>query len=190
MSVNTVTAPKRHRITVEEYHRMGEAGILSEDDRVELIEGEIIDMAPIGSRHSACLSKLIRIFARDTDALVRIQDPIRLKNDSEPQPDLALVHFRADGYAECHPGPEDVLLLIEVADTSLTYDRTVKMPLYAEHGIREAWLIDLEKKTVEIFREPSPEGYRETKRIGSEESIRPSLCPEVKIELSKLFSGF
>ncbi|MBN2701122.1 MAG: Uma2 family endonuclease [Methylothermaceae bacterium] len=170
---------------------MGEAGILSEDDRVELINGEIIDMAPIGNRHTTAVRKLIHFLSSAIrgKALLDVQNPILLGERSEPQPDITLLRIREDFYAEKPPAPEDVLLLMEVSDTSSSYDRSIKMPLYAEHGIREAWLIDLEKKTVEIFREPSPEGYRETKRIGSEESIRPSLCPEVKIELSKLFSG-
>ncbi|GAB4355742.1 MAG: Uma2 family endonuclease [Methylohalobius crimeensis] len=166
---------------------MGEAGILSEDDRVELIEGEIIDMTPIGSKHAACVSRLNRIFVRATDLLVRIQDPVRLKNDSEPQPDLALVKFREDGYADYHPGPEDILLLIEVADTSLNYDRSIKIPLYARHNIPECWLIDLEKKTIEVFQDPSTEGYQKEMSFGQTETIRPLLCPDVEIRLPGLF---
>jgi len=130
----------RHRFTVEEYHRMGQAGILSEDDRVELIEGEIVEMAPVGSRHAACVKRLNALLSRRAGgrALVSVQDPIRLGEHSEPQPDLALLKPREDFYAAAHPGPEDVLLVIEVAETSLEYDREVKLPSTLGRGSRRS----------------------------------------------------
>src|SRR2546426_2118990 len=143
----SITLEKR-RFTVDEYHRMAEAGIFSEDESVELLEGEIVEMTPISSRHAACVNKLTRLFTRELGerVVVSVQNPVALTETSEPQPDLALLRPRADFYAAGHPGPEDVLLMVEVADTSATSDRAVKVPLYARAGIEEVWLIDLQKK--------------------------------------------
>ena len=127
----------RRRFTVHDYHRMGEAGILHEDDRVELIEGEIVEMAAISTRHFACVNQLNRLLIRGVGdaAIVSIQDPVRLDECTEPQPDLTVLRLR--DYRESLPMPEDVLLLIEVSNTTLAYDRGVKLPLYARAGIRE-----------------------------------------------------
>ncbi len=179
----TSVYPRRHRITVEEFQRMGEAGIFAEDERVELIEGEIFEMAPVGAKHADCLSRLVRVFVKGSEALVRVQDPIRLSEQSEPQPDLALV--KNQSYAQAHPGPEDVLLLIEVADTSLAYDRTVKLPLYARHGIPEVWLVDLTQSRIEVYRQPSPSGYLEVKEAKPGERLSAVFCPEVEIEVER-----
>ena len=149
--------------TVAEYHRMGEAGIFSEDDRVELIEGEIVEMTPIGSRHQASVDRLSELFFGQLagQAVLRVQGPIRLGERSEPQPDLTVLRRRADFYAAAHPAPQDVLLVVEVAETSAMYDREVKVPLYARAGIPEVWLVDLAGARVEVYRHPSPQGYRE-----------------------------
>jgi len=183
MSVQIV----RHKFTVDDYHRMVQAGILSEDDRVELIEGEIVTMSPIGSRHAACVKRLLRLFIRGVGdrAIVAAQDPIRLGEHSEPQPDLSLLKPREDFYASEHPGPEDVLLLLEVAETSAEYDRKVKIPLYARFGIKEVWLIDLEAETVEVYREPSWEGYQERKVLGRGEVISPTAFPELGLPVDE-----
>ena len=159
---------QRHRFTVEEYHRMGEAGVFSEDHRVELIEGEIVEMTPIGSRHQACVDRLTELFSGQVagQAVIRVQGPIRLGERSEPQPDLAVLRRRADFYAAGHPGPEDVLLVVEVAETSQDYDRAVKVPLYARAGVREVWLVDLAGEGIEIYRRPWREGYQEVRRLG------------------------
>jgi Uma2 family endonuclease len=156
----------RRRFTVDEYHRMGRAGIFSEDDRVELIEGEIVEMTPIGSRHAGFVNRLNRLMTSlvADRALVAVQNPIRLSSESEPQPDLALLRRRDDFYAQAHPEPGDVLLVIEVADTSQAYDRTVKLPLYARAGIPEAWIVDVAGPTLEVHRAPSPEGYRDVRQ--------------------------
>lgn len=156
----------RRGFTVEEYHRMGQAGILSEDERVELIEGEIVEMAPIGSRHQACVDRTNRWFSQRVGerALVRVQGPIRLEERSEPQPDLALLRPRPDFYAEAHPGPEDVFLVVEVAETSPDVDREVKVPLYARAGVPEVWLVDLGGECIEIYRNPTARGYQEVRR--------------------------
>lgn len=160
---NAVTdTPRRHRLSVDAYHAMSEAGILGQDARVELINGEIIDMAPIGSRHAAAVKQLMRMLDRSVgdQAIVSVQDPIRLDDHTEPRPDLALLHPREDYYKSAHPGPSDVLLIIEVADRSLQYDRDTKLPLYARAGIPEAWLLDLASRTLTRHCEPGPDGYR------------------------------
>ncbi|WP_376790048.1 Uma2 family endonuclease [Thermoflexus sp.] len=179
---------QRRLFTVEEYHRMAEVGILSEDDRVELIEGELIAMSPIGSRHAACVKRLVRLLDRAVGerAIVSAQDPIRLGRHSEPQPDVALLRYRPDFYASAHPGPEDVLLIVEVAETSADYDRTVKIPLYARHGIPEAWLVDLTEAHVEIYRQPSPQGYRELHIVHRGETISPALIPGLTVGIDEI----
>src|SRR3990170_251848 len=157
MSVRLLT----RRFTVEEYYRMAQAGILSENDRVELIEGAIVEMAAIGSRHAACVGRLTAVFsAAQTGGIAWVQNPIRLGRHSEPQPDLALLRPRPDFYAQAHPGPEDVLLVVEVADTSVESDRGVKVPLYARAGIAAAWLVDLAGERLIVHAAPAPEGYR------------------------------
>lgn len=141
----------RRAFDVHEYHRMAEAGILDEDDRVELIEGEIVHMSPIGSRHQGCVNRLARLLFEfaGRDYVVHVQGPIRLSERSELQPDLALLKPRPDFYSEGHPAPEAVLLLIEVSETSADYDREVKLPLYATAGIAEVWIVDLEAQIIE-----------------------------------------
>ena len=154
--------PHPRRFNAEEYHWMGRVGILGEDDRVELIDGEIIEMPPIGDRHSASCSRLNQFLsaALRGEAIVRIQDPVRLGPHTEAQPDVAVVRSRNDFYASGHPRAEDVLLLVEVADTSVDYDRGTKLPLYASSRIPEVWLVDLQRNRIELLREPSVEGYR------------------------------
>jgi Uma2 family endonuclease len=154
----------RRQFNVTEYYRMIEAGILSEQDRVELLDGEIIEMSPIGSRHAACVDRLNHILSRlvGRDVIVRVQNPIRLDNFSEPQPDIALLRSRQDFYAHAHPTPEDVLLVIEVADTSAELDRTIKLPLYAEALIPEAWLVKLQDESIEIFSQPADGSYKQS----------------------------
>jgi Uma2 family endonuclease len=133
------------RFSVDEYHRMAEAGVLQPTERVELIEGKIVQMAAIGSRHAECVDRLNRILVQGIEdrGTVRVQNPVRLSDHSEPEPDIALVRPRPEGYADRHPGPDDALLIVEVADTTLTLDREVKMPLYARAGIPECWTVDL-----------------------------------------------
>jgi Uma2 family endonuclease len=191
MSANTETLPKRHRVTVNEYHRMGEAEIFSEDDRVELINGEIIDMTPIGSRYASVVDELNYRLIRQIAGTyrIRVQNPLQLAEDTEPQPDLAIVRRRSDRYAGAHPAPQDVLLLIEVADTSASYDRSVKIPLYARHSIPEVWLVDLADESVEVFRNPALTGYVDVDRHERGESLKPLLMPEVEIDLVDLFGA-
>jgi Uma2 family endonuclease len=155
----------RHRFTVADFHRMAEAGILGGDDRVELIDGEIVEMTPIGSRHAACVDRLAQLFFEQVGrrAIVRVQSPIRLGEHSEPQPDVTLLRPHPDFYAASHPRPEDVLLVVEVAETSAQLDRAVKAPLYARAGIPELWLVDLEAEAIVVHRLASSEGYRDVR---------------------------
>jgi len=175
-----VVQVERRLFTVDEYYQMAEAGIFSEDDRVELIEGEIIEMSPIGSRHTACVKRLNRLLSQKLgdQAVISVQDPIRLSEFSEPGPDLALLRPRADFYAEAHPGPGDVLLVVEVAETSAGSDRRVKVPTYARAGILEVWLIDLADETIEIYRKPSLRGYGETQRAWRGDHLSPQAFPD------------
>jgi Uma2 family endonuclease len=172
----------KHRFTVEEYHKMGEAGIFSEDDRVELVGGEIVEMAPIGDRHVECVIRLNRLLNRwlilespsgFEGAAVSVQNPVALFADGEPQPDVALLRDR--GGKTGVPDPEDVIFVVEVADTSLEYDRMVKLPLYARAGIPEAWLVDLRHDIVEVHADPGARGYGAVVRTGRGERVPSSV---------------
>jgi Uma2 family endonuclease len=173
---------RRRGFTVEEYHRMGEAGILRADERVELIEGEIIEMSPIGTRHAACVRMLTRSVGRSLgdELLLDVQNPVRLDGGLEPQPDLAVVRVR--DYVDTLPGPEDVLLVIEVSDTTLAYDRNVKLPLYARANIREAWIVDLPGNAVARHNDPSEEGYRRMERVGPGRSLASEVLPNLTLQ--------
>ena len=188
MSVAMEQGPRRHRITVEEYHRMAEVGLLAPDARVELIDGEIIDMPPIGTRHAALVTRLhgLLVHAVRERALVRVQFPARLDDYSEPQPDLAVVAAREDFYAARHPVPSDTLLLIEVSETTLRYDQQIKAALYARHGIPELWIVDIKRKQLHVSRNPTPKGYRETFTVDRPASMQ---LLGVTVDTSSLFTG-
>jgi len=151
------TGSRPHLFTVADYHRMTEAGLFHENPRVELIQGQIIDMAAIGSPHFGMVNRLTRLLVPLVRAhgLVSVQNPVRLDPGSEPQPDIAILKPRADDYETGVPGPDDVLLPIEVADTSLDFDRDVKVPLYAQSGIAEYWIVNLPERIVKVHREPT-----------------------------------
>ena len=153
---------------------MADAGLLGADDRVELVEGEIIDMAPIGSRNAACVDRLNRLFTTrlSEQVAVRVQSPVRLSDLSEPQPDLALLRHRPDFYAGAHPGPGDVLLVVEVADTTLAWDRDVKVPLYGRAGVGEVWIVDLTAEVVDILKGPGTQGYDDIHQARRGESLQ------------------
>jgi Uma2 family endonuclease len=161
MSTTVKNPPQRHRLSVRDYYRMAEAGILRPDERVELIEGEIIDMVPAGSRHAGTVNQLTSLLQKAVGeaAIVHVQNPLSLGEYSQPEPDLAVLRFRADFYKTAHPVPADVLLVIEAADTSLSHDRDVKVPLYARHGVPEVWLLDLDRRRLTRYREPGEEAY-------------------------------
>lgn len=179
---------EKRRFNVHEYHRMAEVGILSEDDRVELIEGEILEMSPIGSRHAACVDRLNRLlngFA-DLSAIVRVQSPILLDVNSEPEPDISLLRPSDDFYSGGHPTTGDVLLLIEVADTSVERDLEVKLPLYARAGIPETWIVDLPAETIEVHSRPDSGEYRETVRVKRGETVTSRTIPGLEVAVDDI----
>lgn len=180
---------QRHRLTVAEYHRMAEVGIFSPDARVELIEGEVIDMPPIGSPHAGTVKY---VGNRVTDAvrgkaIVSIQDPVFLDPHSEPQPDIALLQPRPDFYRSSHPTPADVFLIIEVADATLAYDTQIKLPLYARHGVPEVWLVDLSHRQLVVHRAPTSAGFQDVQPCTDLSAVTPLLLPGVTVDLSGLF---
>jgi Uma2 family endonuclease len=180
---------RRHRFTLDEYHRMGETGILGEDARVELIEGEIIEMSPIGSRHAGTVARIHHLFSiRLLDqAVVWIQNPLLLvRHQSEPEPDVMLLAPRADFYTSGLPEPPDVRLLVEVADSSLLYDRRTKFPLYARSGVAEAWLVDLDSGRLEVHRAAGGAGYRDVRVLRADEMFSPTAFPDLSITLRDL----
>ena len=176
------------RFTVEQYHQMNAAGILTEDDRVELINGEIIEMSPIGRKHSACVNRLNSLFSQllGKKVIVAVQNPITLDNLSEPQPDIALLKPREDFYESAHPQPSDIFLLIEVADSSFEYDRDIKIPLYAANGISEVWLVDIIEQKIIVYRQPSQNEYSETKTFQHGEILDILAFSEMKITVDSI----
>jgi Uma2 family endonuclease len=170
---------KRRPITVDEYDHMIRSGIFAEDDRLELIEGALLVMQPILSRHAAQVNRLNEMLLNRLDslALVSAQNPMHLAR-SEPVPDLLLLRPRADYYAAALPRPDDVFLLIEVADTTAVFDRDVKVPLYARSGIAETWLIDLGENTIEVYRAPAAAGYRQKQTLGVGDSVACLAFPD------------
>ncbi len=171
------------KFTVAEYYRMAEAGILRPDERVELIEGELIVMPPIGPRHSGSVISSNRNFSRlaGDRFVVLIQAPVHLDDNSEPEPDIALLRPRDGGYFQAHPVPADVLLVIEVADSTLAYDREVKVHLYGRAGIPEAWVLNLPEDCLERFAEPGPEGYARQGVCRRGERLAPGALPDLEL---------
>ncbi len=182
------TSGKPHLFTVWDYHRMTEAGVLNEDSRVELIRGQIIDMASIGAPHFRMVNRLTRLLVPLVGAqgIVSIQNPVRLDDGSEPQPDVTILHPRMDEEDAGTPGPSDVLLLIEVADSSLMFDRATKLPMYAEAGIREFWIVNLQERAVEVHRNPEGDRYARVRRIGSGELLDILLLPGLTLPTMEL----
>ena len=181
-------ARETRRFTVAEYYRMAEAGILKADERVELIEGEIIVMPPIGPEHSGSVdisTEVFPILAQGRFS-VRIQNPLHLDDGSEPQPDVALVRPRADRYTRSHPTSADVLLVIEVADSSLEYDRNVKAHLYGRNNIVETWIKNLPEDCIERFTEPGPEGYAQHTIHRRGETLTPVSLPDLELAVDDL----
>ena len=176
--------PIRHPFTINEYHRMREARVFAEDDRIELLDGEIIKMAPIGPRHAACVDRLLNFLIRKLGdaAIARSQNPIELSDNSEPQPDISLVKYRADFYAKAHPTPEDILVAIEVADTTAENDRQVKIPSYARAEIQEVWLIDLPNDWIEIYCNPNSGIYQEVRIVLRGQKIISPAFPNLKLK--------
>ncbi|MDD1413989.1 Uma2 family endonuclease [Dolichospermum sp. ST_con] len=182
---------KTFRLNVSQYHQMSEAGIFSENDKVELINGEIIEMSPIGRRHAACVDRINRLFSNilGIKVIVRVQNPIILNNLSEPEPDIALLKPRADFYESGHPQPQDIFLLIEVADSSLEYDRDVKIPLYASSGISEVWLVDIYEQVIIVYRYPSENGYSDIQTLSRGEKLSIQTFPEINLVVNDILGS-
>ena len=189
MTTVETRAPVRRHFTVDEYHRLGDVGIFA-NERVELIEGEIFAMSPIGELHAGGVNRANRLFNRRFGevALIAIQNPIALGDESEPQPDVAVLRFREDFYRSGHPTAADVLLLLEVSDKTLRFDLEDKARLYARFGIPEYWVEDVNTATLIVHREPSPGGYRSVRALGREERVRPVSFPDQEIALDTLLA--
>ena len=178
----------RHRFNTEEYYRMAETGVLRPEARVELLDGEILDMSPIGPFHGGVVNYLnssLSAFALGRWILA-VQNPVRLDEYSEPEPDLALLKPVDDFYRTRHPGPEDVFLLIEVADTTVEKDRTVKLRLYGGAGIPEVWIVDLQELALEVYREPHLTGYSSVTVLRPGQQASPAAFPDVAVDLAAL----
>jgi hypothetical protein len=178
----------KKRFTADEYQRMGQVGILSEDDRVELIDGEVVAMTPIGARHNACVNSANRALVRAAgdNAIVQAQGSVRLDQYHEPEPDLVLLRPRPDFYASRLPGPEDIMLIVEVADSSIEYDRDVKASVYAAAHIPEYWLVDLTTNVVCHYRAPEGGRFQKIDQRGRGESIAPALLPTCTVPVDAL----
>ena len=183
-----VPVQTQHRFSVKEYYRMAETGVLRPDARVELLDGQIIDTSPIGPFHGGVTKRLNRFFTNlgKGQWLVAVQDPVQLDEHSEPEPDLMLLKPAGDDYTTRHPAPEDVYLLIEVADTSLMIDRDEKLPLYGRAGIPEVWIVNLVDQAIEIYREPHFAGYTATKILRAGERACPLAFPDVAVDVAEL----
>lgn len=179
----------RHQFTVKQFHQMAESGILSENERVELIRGEMIDMSPIGRRHAGCVNRLVNLLIQllGKRIILAPQNPVELNETSEPQPDIALLKPRPDFYRNSHPQPEDIFLLIEMADTTVKYDREVKIPLYAEANIPEVWLVDVNQEIIEVYRNSLEGIYQDVQKLTKNQSLSILAFSDVSIHLSELF---
>jgi len=176
-----------HRFTVAEYHRMGDAGIFHEDDRVELIDGQVVEMTPIGLDHAGCVIRLTGMFAAVAgDASLSVQNPLALGEHQEPQPDFAVLRHRADGYRARRPQPADVLLIIEVGDSSANSDRHTKIPLYAITGIPEAWLANLPGDCIEVYRRPVGGRYTQMETVRRGAILAPLAFPSLRLSADRI----
>jgi Uma2 family endonuclease len=180
--------PKRKIFTVQDYHKMIDAGIFAGNSNYELIEGEIVKKMTVGDYHISCVNRLNRLFNLKIGetAIVSIQNPVVISNISEPEPDVALLRFQEDFYASGKATAADVLLLIEVSDTTVKYDRDVKIPLYARAGVGEVWLVNLPRQILEVYTQPVKGKYKLVKKIGKKETVSPALLSEIKIKVAEI----
>ncbi len=178
----------RHRFTVDEYLRMAEFDLLGEDSRVELIWGEIVEMSPIYIAHTSTVKRLISLLTKNLGdrIILGVQDPVQLSDDSLPQPDIAVLRPQDYFYSERQPGPDDILLLIEVADTSLRYDQRVKSKLYGAAGIADYWIVNLPGRQIEVYRGPQPDGYRTVTRYAPGETLSPLAFPDILLNVDDI----
>ncbi|WP_017661054.1 Uma2 family endonuclease [Baaleninema simplex] len=179
--------PSLYRFDVRAYRQLAETGVVAADDRLELIQGTILRMSPIGTKHQACVALLNRLFVRQLGdrAVVWPQNAIELSDRSQPQPDLALLKPREDFYSDRYPTPDDTVLVVEIADSTVSFDRDVKMPLYASAGIREMWLVDLMRGCVEVYREPSDVGYQMKRTASLDAEIAPATFPDCRLAVAE-----
>lgn len=187
MSLSLIT----RKFTVEEYEKMTTEGIIKPDEKVELIRGEIIKMSPMGTRHASSVDRLIQLFYQKLGhkIILRVQNPIRLNNNSQPEPDLSLLIPRPDFYVAAHPCPEDIYLIIEVSDSTLDYDRYTKIPLYAEANIKEVWIINLKEECLEVYRHPLQGSYQNIQKYYRGESIFIESFPEIELTLIEILGN-
>ncbi|ESA33788.1 hypothetical protein N836_20085 [Leptolyngbya sp. Heron Island J] len=180
----------RKKFTVGQYHQMIESGILTDRDRVELIQGDIIEMSSVGKRHAACVDRLNELFVLKlaTKSLIRVQSPIRLSDNSEPQPDVSILKRRDDFYEGGHPTPTEIWALIEVFDSTIDFDREVKIPIYAQDNISEVWLINLNDSLIECYRQPSSTGYQQLQIFNRGESLTFQSFPNIAVNVDHIFS--
>ena len=183
-------APARQarKFTVAEYYRMVDAGILQPRERVELIEGEILTTPPVSPRHAGSVDIANEVFARQNNGQfrVRIRGPVHLDERTEPEPDAALLRCRPGGYRRAHPTPEDILLITEVADSTLDYDRDIKAPIYGRAGIPETWVVNLREDCLEVFRSPGPQGYAQHIIYRRGDKISPVSLPDLEFAVAEL----
>lgn len=180
----------RRLFTVDEYHRMADSGIFGPEERVELIDGEIVEMSPIGPRHAGCVINLTRLFVTlpGNRAVISPQNPVVIRPRSEPQPDILVLRPRTGSYSRAHPAPEDVLLAVEVSETTTRFDRTVKAPLYARAGIGEYWLVDLGADGVDVFRRPEAGRYQDLAHVVRGGRLSPLAFADVSLAVDDLFA--
>ena len=189
-TVALTLTPTRHRFTVAEYYALADAGILAENDRVELLDGDIIHMPPIGDWHAASVDQFNHLMLPPLQgrAIVRVQGPTHLNDISEPQPDVLLLRWRDDFYREGHPGPTHILLLIEISDTSVDYDRNTKLSAYARAGIPEVWIVSRQDRRIEAYTSPSGGAYSNVIHASPTETIAPQAFPDVTLEVGRFFT--
>jgi Uma2 family endonuclease len=185
-----VVSQVQHRFSVKDYYRMAETGVLRPDARVELLEGRIIDMSPIGPFHGGVTNYLNKLFTAAARGrwLTSVQNPLHLDDQSEPQPDLMLLKPAADFYRKRHPEPEEVFLLVEVSDTTLEFDRAEKLPAYGRAGVAEVWIVDLNHGTIEVYREAHFTGYSSKTILRAGEQAKPAAFADVVVEVAELLA--
>jgi Uma2 family endonuclease len=179
----------RLSFTADQFERMGTMGFFAEKDRLELINGDIVQMSPIGSLHAAGVNRIVDLFRKVDNTFISVQNPIRLDDATEPQPDVTLLRRRGDFYASAHPRPADVLLLVEVADTSLDYDREIKIPLYAAAGIPEVWLLNLNGPELVVYRSLVSGKYTEVRYPQPGDTITPAQLPGATFPVDRIMGG-
>ena len=184
--VNDAMQLATYKFSVEDYHRMGETGILPPDKNFELIRGEIIEMSPVGLKHAAAVKRLNIFCCQKFPAIVSVQDPLLLRDASQPEPDIMLLKLEETFYEAHEPVADDVFLLIEVSDSTLKYDQTTKLSLYAENQISEVWIVNIQDQQLEIYREPDGSNYLQTLILKDLEAIAPLAFPEIKISVKDI----